>query len=1598
MIDLNISLEDEATVTGTKDPIIDLALNNKTPQVSGEEANRRGFLYHVALDSDTPGLEETTNAVLSGQEDNLKEKVATKALKDKKDAANSLVQTVADTGVDPSMAVDILKAGNTPVNKETEVYKQYAKHLLDLVGSSTDNEEVHKAEDAAPIDHEDFNSATSDILAISEGLKSLREDTANRYKDVGWGSTIFSVGKQMVPFYNWYQINTDLPDSGVTGLPYSNLEKEITNLYTLPPDQAIERARTIVDQAFERDPMIAMQIADSLVSFNSSDTALNNILEIANLPGWGMAAKVAKGLGKGAKAAKAVGELEKTLEISKGIRSRTVANSIDGLSTPEILSDAGRVEEAAKVSVLTKSKALNTTENVSKTARLNKGVVEIAENLPTLYDPNAITRGATRYGKVFANNLEMLLNKNTQQFTRLLSQPNKVSVFPDGWEAALVNKTAEEVKQKYNKITDAIYSVQPYFSNENYVGISGVETTFLTKEGKFFKTEAQAIRTAEDIYGFKPGSYSLAQEGDGYSIKVATDVDPSNKEFLDTVISTENQSNSRWALPLDLLRGNPKDFLPTHIVEQRGTAVHGYSLAESIAGDAFEPIRALSKDEHKALNKVMAFNRDALTKPGDPDSRGMFYNNLNEFDEGFYSVNGRFPSEKEATAYFMFVRAHEIDYFLRNINAVQEKWAKGIKKFSFKLNDADISIEGKRVDTVPSPDKGPADILFVDPKTGKGTARQLTNKLKEEIDKLAKEKNYSVIQTYDGFIDETPVNFVVLKSEVENPISFRQVNYRPGFHSVYEAENKIVQPEIVRSGSREYYKGDKIAYMLSTRRGAEKVLENINHARELLKDKNIPALTDHLNRTLPISVEDFTKGFGKGGFSLDAPFTMVRSGEKSINTDSVKALYPNASDFKENPYILNKGDDLTFTLERGRVIKELSPKADGVWGIEDAKQVDPVAVQNREMSRLIRNRFYEPLTTATANSFIEEFGKKGMLSMKGRTLTVDEMRRNPTWYFHNADIVTSSPVNRKKMELIRNAHRRLVGQPSKIESDYLSFVHRFEEGLSHKFGGAIASKAIPLIRNPIKYMKAVAFYTKMGFYNPVQMFVQSATFANIAAIAPKHALGGTMAAIAQSRLAFTEAEDIVEYVAKHYSKAMSGGLSKEEFLDSYLWLKKSGMDIVSNEHAYTAGISDPKLFVSKLGKKFLDKSTFFFNHTERMLRMSAWNTAYKEYTSQFPKLAGRISAADAKKIQIRAEALTGNMSRDATAFWQAGLAAPITQFYGYYWRMVDLLTGTQLSRAEKARLMFSFGALYGSNYAASIVYGAANADPMAVVNQFNPFGEDIRTYALEQGKDINDGVIGLFANGIPATIIAAATGKQVNYGDRYGLGGANDVFQNMRDAFAEHESPFLGFLQASTGASGDIINSIVSSAIPAFGYLLHAGSMPTEVAKDAIIKTSRNVSTVNQAANLVSALETGSYYSKNGNELANGIDPLEALFYSISGLSPQSISDTFSMSKITKYRQERIRTVKNELRPMIRHYLEAYNEGNIPKVKELSTYIDAELRKAGVLPSQIPRVYVELLNADPLFEGIQKQFVNGSPDPETQLRRQELINSMQEQN
>jgi hypothetical protein len=436
----------------------------------------------------------------------------------------------------------------------------------------------------------------------------------------------------------------------------------------------------------------------------------------------------------------------------------------------------------------------------------------------------------------------------------------------------------------------------------------------------------------------------------------------------------------------------------------------------------------------------MAFNRDALTKPGDPDSRGMFYNNLNEFDEGFYSVNGRFPSEKEATAYFMFVRAHEIDYFLRNINAVQEKWAKGIKKFSFKLNDVDTSIEGKRVDTVPSPDKGPADVLFVDPKTGKGTARQLTNKLKEEIDKLAKEKNYSVIQTYDGFIDETPVNFVVLKSEVENPISFRQVNYRPGFHSVYEAENKIVQPEIVRSGSREYYKGDKIAYMLSTRKGAEKVLENINHARKLLKDKNIPALTNHLNKTLPISVEDFTKGFGKGGFSLDAPFTMVRSGEKSINTDTVKALYPNASDFKENPYILNKGDDLTFRLERGRVIKELSPKADGVWGIEDAKQVDPVAVQNREMSRLIRNRFYEPLTTATANSFIEEFGKKGMLSMKGRTLTVDEMRRNPTWYFHNADIVTSSPVNRKKMELIRNAHRRLVGQPSKIESDYLSFV------------------------------------------------------------------------------------------------------------------------------------------------------------------------------------------------------------------------------------------------------------------------------------------------------------------------------------------------------------------------------------------------------------------------------------------------------------------------------------------------------------------------------------------------------------------------------
>src|SRR6185369_16025272 len=108
---------------------------------------------------------------------------------------------------------------------------------------------------------------------------------------------------------------------------------------------------------------------------------------------------------------------------------------------------------------------------------------------------------------------------------------------------------------------------------------------------------------------------------------------------------------------------------------------------------------------------------------------------------------------------------------------------------------------------------------------------------------------------------------------------------------------------------------------------------------------------------------------------------------------------------------------------------------------------------------------------------------------------------------------------------------------------------------------------------------------------------------------------GVGAASLMRQLSLTSQPSVVENYASIAQKL--GVMNKSEFKDSFNWLRQTGFDVVSKEHAWRDDVFHDKPFSgSGVGSFFLDKGPMFFNGTERFIRVSSWNAAYIEYLKQ----------------------------------------------------------------------------------------------------------------------------------------------------------------------------------------------------------------------------------------------------------------------------------------------------------------------------------------------------------------------------------------------
>jgi hypothetical protein len=1098
----------------------------------------------------------------------------------------------------------------------------------------------------------------------------------------------------------------------------------------------------------------------------------------------------------------------------------------------------------------------------------------------------------------------------------------------------------------YNRIQDRLLDIEGIEPIERILpGKSGlnvpmIKMNFGKGSGELFDS-IEGAQQALRVYGLPVQDTIIKQSGGKYYLESYATV--GEDKAIDFILTPENlPKKNTWSMLRNYIGGSKtqtSDFQSA----QRAAVAHTESQLGVLIREVYAPYEKLGKRSRKALDDIMRVNQLEERIPGDPSSRGMYYKNGPELEKAFMDHKGRLPTEDEANAYFAVVRAADLDWMYRSWSQYRLKASQGFQNVTISRlvkegKFADNTFEGRIVDRGEFPiDSGHnIDVLYIDEGgvVAKINLARATDAEKAAL-RRAQADNWTFTQPYqvrDPKVfkvsgDTDPIAFIVSPSAKRSGLRLDgQVNYRPGFHNEYQSEWFVKQAK-VKNGRHE---GDIAAMGFRTEAEAVKYGQRMDAARILLKDGKLDELKTYLQKNLPMDLPQFQRMFDEH-LDIYQPIAVTKNGKRTtekgfLNGNSFANQYGNIDTTLDELYNpSNRGLSDPFVAERDPVlwsVSDIGTENRPVYELKQAELLSPMLTQTKAMGKLIKNELYNDYQMTSAQHWIETFGDS--LSVGGKPITKDQLRRNPLYYLSNAEVM-GDPTHVRQANQLRRAIQNLVGSPSAIAESVDMFKHKMLSSIYNRFGEKylstaqiVADKVIPSVTDPVSHLRSLAFHTKLGLYNPVQFAVQSAALTNVIAISPVAGLQSIPAMLGARMLRLTENEGIIAKVGEHVAKL--GGWSKDEFIDSYNLMRKTGFDTIGSESAWRNDVGDPTLYRSKMGRAFLDKGAFFFNEGERAVRVTAWNTAYKEFVGQNPKKIGKMTEFDIAAIRSRAQKLSGNMSRDANSWWQNNPATSVTtQFWSYNVRMAELMIGNQLTEAERYRLMFSQGMLWGFTPAALVAYGVEQGDWTPMIDSaggLNPFAEDLQAYATKAGVQMDGTMADTLYYGMVSKWFETMTGTKFDFGSRYGMS-APQVLETF-ERTAKADGTLTAILVAAMGPSGSVVNEIFKESSNVFESMhdLYTG----EETEGALLATDignamREISSVNSWQRIGAAAFGASYRSQNGAMVTTGEDTLKDSISAIFGVEEAALGETFNLATaFSKDRKENEQDQKKAMR------------------------------------------------------------------------------------
>jgi hypothetical protein len=1523
-------------------------------------AEARAQKYNYGLGEHSPGVDQLKYDMKSGEEAQQRLlQLSSKAVRDQNLKIDMLRSYVAEAGpaADPAFAQAIMNAEADDLkNPETFYEKQYAKRFMsdmavldyeptEVDGIVLDDSAISEAMAEDPEAAQGVLDAGERIKINFESDLKIKEDLDAEIASMGWGAWGAALGETLIPYKSWYSMQNVVANAPtVSFLLGNNLEEQYEYLNTLPPDERRTAILAAVAELKASNVLEAQQFMAGLVSYSGTEKFFNNAVSVTDLstpfPVVGITTVAGlKAAGRGA--TKGVTKLANVTKAALKASASPVTAPAAVVSATGNVAKAGLMQTLARLSV-------RANETVGRGGA--NSFMDMATELPSLTNPAALTHDLGHFSREYADRLtDVLMNNSDAAFRETFLNTLQTGRLDEATNLVAVQEVKDTLNVAYGRGSDIVIDVAPIGPEDAFVNSNYVKATIGNKDATLFESAEQALEVNRNFYGLQNAKVKTI--GGKFALEVHVPVNETAATVRDALkLATDKATpRSMATMFLPFLRSS-KDRWDKFIGAEADAAMMGGARLSVLAKQILKPIGQLSKKEYDKLDEFMNFQRDFKDAAG---NRGTFSKTLGEFERDWLTVHKALPSTKEADAYFAAIQMNDFGWVITNSGLFRDKSRKGLQMFGFGKR-APAEIEGKLVkpETLWESTENAGIVIMddIDPGDFKAIYKNwLGGKnapSKADIDKMLASGEYKLVQVSDigkkkfreVYKDSDKkigsVDFVITKNTTSRPLDFKQLPYKPGGHVEVDDGFFVSQPNISRHGGASTghaqvttYSGDKNLYHFLTEKEGQTVIKNLEHARQLLKDRKVNELKLFLQGKagLPHTTKEFIAMFkGKNAqYDVNEPFRLRKKNE------SLEQRYA-LSQMKENPNFISSKDSY-YNLYRGGVNLEWAgERGDHIYTIinsgstlaptynyQPARHVNALTTLQRAASGAMRGRVIDDFKHQAAERFIAEFGDV----LEGNII---DIRANPYKALMDGNFKKLPDTDMKiaAAKASRRATMEFLGTRSDLGKHIDVIKAKLWQNLLEKKGedGAYAavsfkdkldSWSLGLTKDPVSFMRSLAFHQKLGLFNPAQLLLQMNTvFHTMGVAGPVNGMKGFEAAMHHMRaLMNPDHFDLLAVKTTTWNPA--------ELRESWEWANRTGWYRVGREVAVRSDFFDEDLFTAGLkGKanRTLEAGTFFFREGERMTRMTAWNAAYLEFKKANPGKA--IRDADAKQILHRADLMSANMTAASNSAWQRGIVGLPTQFWGYQARIMEQMLGKRLTPAEKARVFATYSVVYGIPVAAGSVVG------------FWPVHESVKQMALENGYEA-EGPLKFLDEGLLSVLVESFAGEQFNVSERFGPGGLpilEDVLSGDT-TILEALGGVSGATLQDKGVIGENLKAL-SPILYSFANLLTLNTMDPAYAMttDDVIDLARTVNSANALHNVYTAYALGSYISKNGLE-TDDVQGWESI-YNLFGLTPTRISEAYNILENENSRKE---WQKEGMKSAVKEIRRSFNEDLTPE-------------------------------------------------------------------